>query len=410
MAAARAPRIRFMTLAMIPDIPTVYLLTGFSSLVGAMILLWLRRDHRESSPALTLFAAGILALGIGFMAFAARGEAAGRLAPLIGYSGFGVSSVLIWLGSRQLSGHPGLQGRAILAGIALLGYVAALFAMREPTAVKAIARIALNSGFVIAFMGLAAWEVHRSRWSRSLRSMRLMRALLVLFCAIVLVRAIAFLTQGIPLHADGSAPPGALRAFFATAFGSLPFAITVSVLSIANSQLSARLHRMATTDDLTGLVSRRSLQESADRMLGAPPESGCLALLMVDIDNFKNINDQHGHGIGDLVLRHVANVLRQSLRPDSLIVRYGGDEFCALVPVPGEAAAFVVAERLRSTMEASPYRLDNQRIPVTLSIGVTVHRHGKTLRQLLDEADRRAYRAKAGGRNRVVAEDLPVAG
>jgi diguanylate cyclase (GGDEF)-like protein len=145
-------------------------------------------------------------------------------------------------------------------------------------------------------------------------------------------------------------------------------------------------------------------------MLGAPPESGCLALLMVDIDNFKNINDQHGHGIGDLVLRHVANVLRQSLRPDSLIVRYGGDEFCALVPVPGEAAAFVVAERLRSTMEASPYRLDNQRIPVTLSIGVTVHRHGKTLRQLLDEADRRAYRAKAGGRNRVVAEDLPVAG
>ena len=69
-----------------------------------------------------------------------------------------------------------------------------------------------------------------------------------------------------------------------------------------------------------------------------------------------------------------------------------------------------VAERLRSTMEASPYRLDSQRIPVTLSIGVTVHRRGKTLRQLLDEADRRAYRAKAGGRNRVVAEDLPVAG
>src|SRR5690606_12512428 len=175
-------------------------------------------------------------------------------------------------------------------------------------------------------------------------------------------------------------------------------------------QLSVRLRRMATTDDLTGLVARRSLQESADRLLGKPAGDGCIALLMIDVDNFKVINDRYGHGIGDHVLRHVAGVLRQSLRPDSLIVRYGGDEFCALVPVPGEATAFVVAERLRATMEASPYRLDGQRIPVTLSIGVTVHRHGKTLRQLLDEADRRAYRAKADGRNRVVAEDLPVAG
>ena len=104
---------------------------------------------------------------------------------------------------------------------------------------------------------------------------------------------------------------------------------------------------------------------------------------MIDIDRFKPINDRHGHGVGDQVLRHVAGVLRQSLRPDSLIVRYGGDEFCALV---------------------------SQRIPVTLSIGVTVHRPGKTLGQLLDEADRRAYRAKADGRNRVIADDLPVAG
>jgi diguanylate cyclase (GGDEF)-like protein len=78
------------------------------------------------------------------------------------------------------------------------------------------------------------------------------------------------------------------------------------------------------------------------------------------------------------------------------------------VPVPGEAAAFVVAERLRATMEASPHRVDSERIAVTLSIGVTVHRHGKTLRQLLDEADRRAYRAKADGRNRVVADDVPI--
>lgn len=398
-----------MAMAFLPDIPTVYMLTGFSSLVGAVILIWLRRDHRESSPALTLFAAGILALGVGFLSFAVREGLAGWLAPLLGYAAFGVSAVLIWLGSRQLHGLDGLQGRAVVAGIGLAAYVAALVVLREPTAGRAIARLALNSVFVIAFMGLAAWEAHRSRWLAALRSVRLIRALLVLFCAIVAVRLVAFLVHGIPLHSDGSAPPGVLRALFAVVFGSMPFAITVSVLSIANSQLSARLHRMATTDDLTGLVSRRSLQESADRLLGRASQGGCIALLMIDVDNFKTINDRHGHAIGDLVLRHVAGVLRQTLRPDSLIVRYGGDEFCALVPVPSEAAAFVVAERLRATMEASPYRLESERIPVTLSIGVTVHDHGKTLRQLLDEADRRAYRAKADGRNRVVADDVPVA-
>src|SRR5690606_2609832 len=119
-------------------------------------------------------------------------------------------------------------------------YVATLFALREPTAEKAIARITLNSAFVIVFMGLAAYEAHRSRWAKALRSVRLIRSLLLVFCAIVLVRAVTFLANGIPLHADGSAPPGALRAFFAAVFGSLPFAITVSVLSIANSQLSTR--------------------------------------------------------------------------------------------------------------------------------------------------------------------------
>ena len=388
------------------DVPTVYALTGLSCLAGAAILIWLRADHRESGPAMTLFSAGILALGVGFLAFALRDDFTGWLTPLVGYAGFGVSSVLIWLGSRYLLG---MQGGAALAGIALAAYLAMLFAIREPSAPQGIARIVLNSLFVIGFMALAAFEAQRSPWMKLLRSVRMMRNLLVLFCVVVAVRMAAFLAQGIPVMADGTSGPGVLRSLFATLFGALPFAITVSVLSIVNSQLSARLGRMASTDDLTGLVSRRSLQESATRLLQRPAGEGCIALLMIDVDRFKPINDRYGHGVGDQVLRHAANVLRQVLRPDSLIVRYGGDEFCALVPVPGEAAAFVVAERLRATMESSPYRLDGQRIAITLSIGVSVHRQGKTLRQLLDEADRRAYRAKADGRNRVVAEDAPLA-
>src|SRR5690606_33220397 len=105
---------------------------------------------------------------------------------------------------------------------------------------------------------------------------------------------------------------------------------------------------------------------------------GCLAVLMIDLDDFKQVNDRHGHAAGDEVLRHVAGLLRETLREDSLIVRYGGDEFCALVPVASEAAAFIVGERLRTALASVPCTFTTPPSIVTASIGVTVHRHGSS--------------------------------
>ncbi len=385
-------------------IPTLSLLTGGGSLLGAAILFWLGRDQREPAAALAVatFAAATLAVGLGFLSFFARDVFAAPWAPQAGYLSLGAAAVLTWIGTQRLFDR---APRISVGGFAFAGFAATVVALGSPQRLQAIAAVVVTGSFVAAFMGLAAAEARRTPWFRQLRSVRLMHGLLVLNVAIVALRMVVFLLDGGSVRLDGTTPAGSVRTLFALLYGAIPFAITVTVLSVANSRLSARLHRMATTDDLTGLVSRRSLQESAERLLGRPAGAGCIALLMIDVDRFKTVNDRHGHGVGDQVLRHAADVLRHSLRPDSLIVRYGGDEFCALVPVPGEAAAFVVAERLRATMEASPFQLEDGRIPVTLSIGVTVHRHGATLRHLLDEADRRAYRAKAEGRNRVVAED-----
>lgn len=388
------------------DISTVYVLTGFSSLAGASILIWLRGDHRGNEPAMSVFAAAILTLGIGFVCFALRGEPLGRVAPILGYAAFGAAATLVWTGTRYLLG---LSVPIAAAGGATALYFAVIATLHDASAQHALARILTSGIFMIMALGLAAYDAHTSPWTRSLRSVRLMRTLFILFAAIIGVRMLMFAFQAIPLLPDGTSPSGWLRMSFAVVFGSMPFAITVAVLSISNSQLSIRLRQMATTDELTGLVSRRSLHQAGERLL-ARSGGGCIALMMIDLDNFKSVNDRHGHGVGDDVLRHVAAVLRQSLRPDSLIVRYGGDEFCAMVAVPGEAAAFVVAERLRAAMEAAPYPLGDKRIAITVSVGVTVHGQGSTLRELLDEADRRAYRAKSQGRNRVVAEDPIPAG
>jgi diguanylate cyclase (GGDEF)-like protein len=388
------------------DIPTVYLLTGFSSLMAACILFWVRGDHRHSEPALTAFAASIFMLGTGFVCFANPAAWLGVAGPSLGYAAFGVAGVLLWLGSAQLFGA---QPRPVVAAVALAAYLALIAIPHQPLASHAMARITLSSVFMIPFLALAALHAHRSHWATRLRSVRLMRNILAAYAAIVTIRLAAFLMQDIPLLPDGSSPPGTTRLLFSLAFGSIPFAITVVVLSIANSQLSSELRRLAETDELTGLVSRRWLNGSADRLLNDLEDGQLRALLMIDLDDFKTINDRYGHAVGDAVLRHVSDVLRRELRADALIARYGGDEFCALVPVPGEAAAFVIAERLRAAMEASPFQEGAVPIPITLSIGVTMHRLGATLAQLLDEADRRAYRAKARGRNRVVGDDRSLA-
>jgi len=384
------------------DIPTVYLLTGFSSLAAGCILLWLRLDHRNAQPALSALAASIFMLGTGFVCFALPPPVIGPVGLTLGYAAFGTAAVLLWSGSALLFDRPHRRGPA-LAALAI--YLVAIAIPHQPTAAHAMARITLNSLFMTPFLVLGALHAHRSRWVSRLRSARLMRNLLAAYALVVAFRLVAFLFQDIPLRADGSSPPGTMRLLFALAFGSIPFALAVVALSVANSRLASELRNLADTDELTGLVTRRWLKNSADRLFEAAQSGQCRALLMIDLDDFKSINDRYGHAVGDAVLRHVASVIRENLRPDSLIVRYGGDEFFALVPVPFEPVAFTVAERLRASMQASPFRHADAVIPITLSIGVTLHRAGATLSQLLDEADQRAYRAKAGGRNRVVADD-----
>ena len=389
---------------MLIDIPTVYLLTAFSSLLGCIVLMRLRGDYRDSAPALTLFAVAILALGAGFVCFGVREHSHTTAVVMTGYIAFGVSAVLIWQACARLFGVPARPGVATLS---LVVYVAGLSTIHEPSAEHAVARIAMNSAFMIVFLGLSARQAHRSRWIAMLRSVRLLRNVMLFFCGVFAIRVLAFLAHGIPLHADGSAPPTVWRLSFAMLTGTLPFSLTVVAFTIANSQLSVELRKSATTDELTGLLTRRWLLDAGSRLLENTSAKGCIALLMIDLDNFKAVNDKYGHGRGDEALRHVASVLRNNLRPGDFIARYGGDEFCALAPVRGEAAAFVVAERVRAAMEAQPFRIDGEPMPITLSIGVTIHRNGDTLRQTIDEADRRAYSAKSGGRNRVVAEDEP---
>ena len=175
-------------------------------------------------------------------------------------------------------------------------------------------------------------------------------------------------------------------------------------------QLEAQLRRMATTDGLTGTLNRARFLALGRRELERSLQAGRgLAVLMLDIDHFKLINDRYGHLAGDEALKHFVAQLRTGVRSIDLLGRLGGEEFAIVLPaIPGEAA-LQVAERLRARVAATPLVHGDHTIGITVSIGLAMARPtDRTIEQILARADARLYAAKDAGRDRVVSADIPA--
>jgi diguanylate cyclase (GGDEF)-like protein len=167
--------------------------------------------------------------------------------------------------------------------------------------------------------------------------------------------------------------------------------------------MQRELLRLAITDPLTGLCNRRGFFEHATEACArvAPPD-GSLSAIILDIDNFKLINDSYGHEIGDQAIRTCANAARLD---EAVTGRLGGDEFALLLERKPLPQAIEIAEDLRLRLAARPFNTGKDRITLTWSVGVGEGRPGDTVDQILARADAALYDAKLGGRNRVVAAD-----
>ena len=180
--------------------------------------------------------------------------------------------------------------------------------------------------------------------------------------------------------------------------------VTFGFVLMLNSRLAADLQKLALTDALTGALNRRSLEQEAARLLARCTRTGyTLAIMMIDVDHFKSINDRHGHQVGDKVLRHLTMVAQKTIRSDDYFARYGGEEFCILLPSTSEKDAWILADRLRQTYAAMVMEFDGEVLHSTISIGVSDSMHaGVEFISLIAAADQAMYRAKQEGRNRVV--------
>ena len=192
--------------------------------------------------------------------------------------------------------------------------------------------------------------------------------------------------------------------------GSRRFALEQVGLSIGNLKLRESLRHAATRDVLTGLYNRRFFDESSQREMmralrqQAKGDYAGLALMMIDIDHFKLFNDQHGHEVGDQVLREVAQVLQRQTRGSDVAARFGGEEFTLVLADITDQHAFERAQRVRQEVEQLVLHCSGKDIgKVTISIGLAhFPMHGSTVEALLLAADRALYGAKSAGRNQVV--------
>jgi len=180
-----------------------------------------------------------------------------------------------------------------------------------------------------------------------------------------------------------------------------------SNLQVQNQELKIQ----ATTDGLTGLANRATFDQFAVKAMKHALAAGApLALLMIDVDKFKNINDKHGHPAGDQVLRSLGKLVKTAARTQDLSARYGGEEMALILPGTNRATAAAIAESIRRAIAAKPISAGSTPIPVTASIGVAAFEPGMPFQefsQIIKAADLALYAAKHGGRNCVKVFSLP---
>ena len=190
-------------------------------------------------------------------------------------------------------------------------------------------------------------------------------------------------------------------------------AVKKLILTSEFQRLLDALCTLTMEDTTTGLFNRRYFDNRIFQELQrALRDSACCSLAMLDIDHFKQVNDTHGHQVGDEMLAHVAQLMGSTLRTSDVTARFGGEEFTIILPSTDARAALTTAERIREVVADSPLQLPNgEQVRVTVSIGLSTFEPSTMITpdQLLRQADAAMYRAKQGGRNQVKFHgDLPT--
>ena len=316
--------------------------------------------------------------------------------------GFGTALVMIalccaWQGARGFEGRPPLW--LAVFGVPAFWLIACLIpGFLDST----LYRVLLSSALLAWLTGATAVEFWRGR-EEALPSRWPIVVLFAILAALFAAR--------IPLAGVAPFPFGALPqqpnwvAAFSLVMILHTVALAVLVVAISRERLAREQSHKAQTDLLTGALNRRAFMSYAERQMARHRMAGRpLCLLLLDIDRFKTLNDRFGHSFGDEILTRFVATVRDSIRPNDLLFRIGGDEFCCLLPETSVVQARRVAERIRDRLARGSDQAPGTSVSMAASMGIASTEHfGYALDVLMNEADMAVYAAKEEGRNKIVA-------
>jgi diguanylate cyclase (GGDEF)-like protein len=379
------------------DLPTLIMMGSFASACAGVVLLVAWWQNRKAS-ALALWGLGNFVDAAGIFCLLAGPVLYRPVLIMVADALVALGPGLIWKAARSLDGKPAPWA------IAVLGGVVAGLASASPTTRAAIDTLSFVAGALYLFA--AAHSLWLSRAERLSARWPLI-ILTALHAAVLLAGAQGYLSGAI---VDDTIP-SALSLFGLINFESVLFLIGTAVFLLAfvkeREEMASRL--AASTDPLTGIANRGGFMRRGARVVDRCRREGSpVSVLMFDLDRFKEINDTFGHAVGDAALLKFCEVASGALRPNDVFGRIGGEEFAVVLPGSGIQAAWVRAERIRTSFMETCRKLGEFAVDATISGGVTTsaapHR---SLDMLLASADAALYNAKIEGRNRIKRSNDP---
>ena len=367
-------------------------------LLGVLCVVIARGEHK--SPALRWWGWGLLVYSFGLLATILDILVPRAFALTLGNSLITVAPVLCAMG---VLAHTRYVLPRLPVDIAVLGTVAVLAFGNFAGVSTGLINLVAPTPVAVVLFAIAAWKIWRDGPGEAQAASR--------FLALCLALAIAtwILRIGVMSYASGGTwEPDRIDltvSFFAIAQMVNGVAATLTLMWIDVRLMQADLARVAHTDFLTGLPNRRSiLLRFREEIARAERGGGRFALVVMDIDRFKQVNDRYGHAVGDSVLKEVARALSSAKRAHDVLGRIGGEEFIVIMPQQTAEGAYEAAERFREAVAKSAVVVAGTTVRATVSGGLAMYPDdGEDWDHVFAVADRRLYEAKRGGRDRVEA-------
>jgi diguanylate cyclase (GGDEF)-like protein len=381
---------------MVLDIRTTIMIAAALALMVGLSLRYVLRDYPATLlPSIRLWILGTVLQPTAWMLYGMRDAAPDWLTMVVANTLLGLAFAKHIQAVRTFAERP-INRALIYAPVAAIALLEIVFTYDAPSI-----RWRTVSVSAVFCMQMLCAVTALLDWRQPQRRSYLLTAAAFLMLAAVLMVRIVYegLRQG-TLPSAFAATPMQTAVFALAAF--FPTIATLGFVLMCSDRLHQELERQAGIDALTGISNRRTLLAQATRAIAqAHRHQHPLALLLVDADHFKRINDIYGHAAGDGALQTLVAALQYSLRGEDLLGRLGGEEFVVVLPEADQVAAHASAERLRLAVENVEFSSQHQSIPLRVSIGIALIGEGDDFASMLRRADQAMYAAKRAGRNRV---------